>query len=313
MIGRANPRKTFRNRRHWVVAVILCGVSLSAHADYGYRRTGWSQSEPQLREDGAQVPGGCPIESPAGRFLWTARNPGSGLDIYVNERTANGKSFAIGGPLPEPINDPGLANDFCPTPQPDGELYYVSARDGGCGSADLQVAINNPAGGWAEPVNLGCAPEGPNTPGLELSPAIVKTVWGTFLYFSTDYYSGNQDIYRSRMRSDGTFGPGKRLPWPINTEYDDRQPNLSRDGRELVFASNRPTTAGDDTGFDIFQAKRRHLFFPWRRVVNLSETVPFETVDSSETRPSLSWDGKRLHYGAGGVWVSKRARSFRRW
>ena len=290
----------------------LVGVTLANAGDSGiakHRSGGWGQAVPALRTDGAQVPGGCPIESPTGRFLFTARDPGAGLDIFVNQREGTDAPFELGNALPAPLNDPGLASDFCPTPRPDGELYFVSARSGGCGSADMHVSINNPATGWDEPANLGCEPHGPNTPGLELSPAILETSWGTFLFYSTDYHTGNQDIYVSRMRKDGTFKPGKRLPYPINTEYDDRQPNISQNGRRLVFASNRPSSDEDTSGFDIFQAKRskRHYGFGnWKRVVNLSETVPFDTVEGGETRPSLSFDGKRLYYGSGGVWVSER-------
>ena len=108
------------------------------------------------------------------------------------------------------------------------------------------------------------------------------------------------------MRSDGTFEPGVRLPWPINTEYDDRQPNVSQDGRKIVFASNRRTANTDNPNFDIFYAKKGFIFGRWRHVKNLSESVPFDTLDASETRPSLSWDGKRLVYGSGGVWLSER-------
>ncbi len=272
----------------------------------GHRHRSWSEAVPVLRTDGTQVPGGCPIESPTGRFLYTARNPGTGLDIFVNQRPSPDALFEPGSALPNPANDPGGANDFCPTPRPDGQLYFVSSRSGGCGSADLVVAINDPATGWGEPANLGCEPHGPNTPGLELSPSIFETWWGTLLFFSTDYYTGNQDIYVSYMRHDGTFGPGHRLEYPINTEYDDRQPNVSQDGRTIVFASNRPSSADDASGFDIFIAKRRFPWTLWRSVRNLSESVPFETVDTGETRPSLSFDGDRLYYGSGGVWISER-------
>ncbi|MEM8547728.1 MAG: hypothetical protein AAGF46_06150 [Pseudomonadota bacterium] len=268
---------------------------------------GWTPAEPQLRTDGSQVPGGCPIESPAGKFLFTARNPGSGLDIFVNQRDIVGGAYEVGAALPAPANDPEFADDFCPTPLPDNELYFVSRRDGGCGSADMMRTVQNPATGWAEPQNLGCHPHGPNTPGTEFSPSVITTFWGaTYLFYSTDFFTGNQDIYRSEMRADGTFGPGVRLPYPINTEFDDRQPNVSPDGRELVFTSNRPSSADDESGFDIFYARRQSLFKNWRKAKNLSETVPFDTLAGSETRPSLSWDGRRLVYGSGGVWVSDR-------
>ncbi|MEL7187169.1 MAG: hypothetical protein AAFN50_12155 [Pseudomonadota bacterium] len=260
-----------------------------------------------LRTDGAQVPGGCPIESPAGNFLFTARNPGTGIDIYVNQRDSTSSVFEPGSALPAPANDAG-ANDFCPTPRPDGELYFVSTRAGTCGSADIHHAINHPATGWNVPTNLGCEPHGPNTPGTEFSPSILETRWGTFLFFSTDYHTGNQDIYVSEMRDDGTFGPGKRLGYPINTEYNDQQPNVSQNGREIVFASDRPSSPDDTSGFDVYYGKRHALFRSWRRVTNLSETVPFDSVEAGETRPSLSFDGKRLYYGSGGVWISERIR-----
>ncbi|MEE4163799.1 MAG: hypothetical protein V2I25_14955 [Woeseiaceae bacterium] len=283
-------------------ATLLVSGTALAQPWYG----SWGASTPQLRTDGAQVPGGCPIESPGGTFIFTARNPGTGLDIYVNQRAMAGAPYEPGAALPFPIND-AAAGDFCPTPLPDNSLYFVSTRDG-CGGADMFRAVQNPATGWTTPENLGCHPNGPNTPGTEFSPSVVETAWGTFLFYSTDYHTGNQDIYRSHMRADGTFGPGVRLPSPINTGYDDQQPNVSPDGREIVFASNRPSSDDDTSGFDIFYAKRAQPFIRWRRATNLSETVPFETVGAGETRPSLSWDGKRLVYGSGGVWLSERER-----
>lgn len=287
---------------------LLVMASGTALADR--RPAKWSAATPLLRTDGEQVPGGCPIESPTGRFLYTARNPGTGTDIYVNQRASKGQAFKPGNVLPAPLNDANLASDYCPTPLRDGEFYFVSERAGSCGSADILTSVLNPATGWAEPVNLGCDPQGPNTPGTEWSPSVIKTKWGTFLFYSTDYYTGNQDVYRSRMRKDGTFGPGVRLPWPINTQYDDRQPNVSQDGLEIVFVSDRHTANTKNPNFDVFYAKKRFLFQRWRWVDNLSKSVPFKTVNESETRPSMSWDGKRLVYGSGGVWQSAR-RSWR--
>ncbi len=280
-------------------ALLMTALSGAALADF--RSVPWGPAAPLELIGGAQVPGGCPIESPAGRFIFTAR--GGGADIWVNERAAVDEPFAPGAILPAPANDP-VAADFCPTPLPDNELYFVSRRGTGCSGAgndaDMYKAVQNPATGWSEPVTLGCDPHGPNTPGTEFSPAVIKNVWGTFLFFSTDFYTGNQDIYVSRMQN-GKFGPGVRLPYPINTEHDDRQPNVSQDGREIVFASDR-----DGGDFDIFYARRFWMYGRFRKATNLSETVPFPTADAGETRPSFSWDGERLVYGSGGVWISER-------
>lgn len=293
-----------------ILTTLASGVALA-----GPGGTDWGPASKLLRTDGMQVPGGCPIESPGGRFIFTARRPGgpgTQLDIFVNERAAIDAPFETGSALPEPVNDP-VASDFCPTPLPDGGLFFVSTRADTCGGSeesDMLSAVQNPATGWNEPVNLGCDMEddGPNTPGTEFSPAVIKNEHGTFLFFSTDYYSGNQDIYYSRMRDDGTFGPGVALPWPINTQYDDRQPNVSQDGTRLVFASNRRTPSVVPASFDIMYVKRGSFKADWGKVVNLSESVPFDTLDASETRPSISWDGARLVYGSGGVWISDSTR-----
>jgi len=306
-----------KNKQYSRAAAIAASAILttlaSGAAFAGPGGTDWGPASQLLRTDGTQVPGGCPIESAGGRFIFTARRPagpGTQIDIYVNERAAIDAPFETGSALPEPVNDP-VASDFCPTPLPDGILAFVSTRAdtcGGTGESDIAVAVQNPATGWNDPVYLACDPVGPNTPGTEFSPALIKNKYGTFLFFSTDYYSGNQDIYYSRMRDDGTFGPGVALPWPVNTEYDDRQPNVSQDGKRLVFASNRRTANSGAPNFDIMYVKRGSMKADWGKVVNLSESVPFDTLDSSETRPSMSWDGERLVYGSGGVWISDSTR-----
>ena len=145
-------RKTYRQAMSvaggLVLAAALSGTALAEH-----RHTSWGSASPLLRTDGVQVPGGCPIESPAGRFIFTARNPGTGLDIFVNQRASVDAPFETGAALPAPVNDANLANDFCPTPLPDNGLFFVSTRAGSCGAADMYSAVQNPANGWSEPVN----------------------------------------------------------------------------------------------------------------------------------------------------------------
>jgi hypothetical protein len=182
---------------------------------------------------------------------------------------------------------------------------FVSNRAGGCGGSDIYVSRYSPGKDqWSEPRNLGCAPDGPNTDGFELSPSLVKTNVGTLLFFSTGSgITQGQDLYESRMRVDGTFGPGMAIT-ELNTlgDVNDRQPNVGRNGLEIVFASNR-----DDDGVgDIWTSTRNSVYEAWSAPVNLSDTIPFTTAAAGESRPSLSWDGKRLYYGSGGVHLSTR-------
>jgi Tol biopolymer transport system component len=130
----------------------------------------------------------------------------------------------------------------------------------------------------------------------------VTTSEGTFLYYSSDV-DGDQDIYVSRMSLDGSFGPGTPVAG-VNTDYADQQPNVSPDGLEMVFSSNR------DGNQDVFSASRASLDDPFGNVRNLTMELGLLTVNGDETRASMSWDRKRLYYGsAGTIFVSFRSPS----
>jgi hypothetical protein len=249
------------------------------------------------------VGGGCPIESRDGNQLYTASGSAGTLDIWVYQRDGRTGSFGERTRLGSPVSLDD-ADDFCPTPLTGNWLMFVSTRSlpGACGSSDIYLARYRPTPpqGWGEARHLACAPDGPNTAGTELSPSLVTTADGTFLYYSSNI-GGNQDIYRSEMAPDGSFGPGTPVA-ALNTAEDDQQPNVSRDGLTVVFASDR-----DSGVFDIFMATRESLEDDWSVPRNLSVELQFPTAATSETRPSLSWDLKRLYYGSGGiVYVSDR-------
>lgn len=247
---------------------------------------------------GQQAPDGCPYESRDGHHLYTASPRAGTLDIWVYER--HGREEAFSGPTkvadPVSLND---ANDFCPTPLQGKWLMFVSNREGSCGQTDIYVSKQNPHGGWSEPRNLGCAPNGPNTTGLELSPSFVTTSQGAFLYFSTNV-DGDQDIYRSQLGPDGSFTAGVPVA-ELTTVAADQQPNVRRDGLEIVFASDRDGTQ------DIWTASRNSVHEPWSHLRNLSTELAFPTSGINETRPTISWDRHRLYYGAAGtIYVSER-------
>lgn len=247
------------------------------------------------------VAGGCPIESRDGNKLYTAGGFDGTLDIWIYTREGRIGEF---GPRTKAGGAVSLdeANDFCPTPLTGGWLLFVSNRPGGCDGNDMYLARYNPNG--PEPTsegatNLGCFPDGPNTDGSELSPSLVMTSEGTFLYYSTDN-AGSQDIYRSSRSIDGSFGPGILVDG-VNTGFQDQQPNVSKDGLEMVFSSDR------DGNQDVFSASRESLDDAWSNVRNLTMELGLPTVNGAETRASMSWDRKRLYYGSGGtIFVSER-------
>ena len=273
----------------------------------------------------AVAPGGCPIETRDGKFLYTAAGPAdtNGLDIWALRRNATTNTYDLRTKLASPVSVDG-ANDFCPTPLMDDWLMFVSTRDGAgkCGTpgatpgltgADIFVtrftvqtdgtALQMEAHG--DPLRLACYPNGPNTVGTKFSPSLLTTAEGTFLFYSGNHdgtaATGSQDIFMSQLRPDGSYSPGVAVT-ALNTTFEDQQPNVSRDGLTIVFASNR------DGNMDIFMSTRATLADAWSAPRNLSVTRNFATAGSAETRPSISWDMQRLYYGADGqVYLSQKS------
>jgi len=235
---------------------------------------------------------GCPNLSRNGLQLYMASNrPGGqgGIDIWVADRSSSEEPFGTPVNAGVPINS--SANDFCPSPMQDGHGFlFVSNRPDGCGGSDIYMTRYNPERGWLAPENLGCDV---NSSADEAGPVLVFAEVGPpTLFFSSARVdsSGGMDLYQSSMVGGWSFGPAD-LVSGVNSDADDMQPYVRRDGLEIVFASNR---AGGQGSFDIWSASRDSIAVPWSTPVNLGANV---NSVASESRPSLSWDGAMLLFG----------------
>ncbi len=306
MIGRSSIRIAL------VGAGLLVALSPGVTTAHGFGGWGPAVAEAGINTTAAE---GCPIESPSGRALYFASNRAGSVgspdpnDIWVARRARVTAPFGAALNLGVPVNS--TSADFCPTPLPGRRLLFVSARPGpdACGVApagDIYLTRQTAKHGWLEPIHLGCdaAGTGPNFPGGEFGPTLITTRQGTFLYFSSNGYGGDQDIYVSRRAHDGTFGKATVVA-ELSTDYDDFMPNISPDGREIVFNSNRPGGFG---GQDVYTAHRARTSDPWSAPINVGANV---NTAGNETRSSLSSDGKRLHFGRDGdIYVSTRTWSW---
>jgi Tol biopolymer transport system component len=235
---------------------------------------------------------GCPILSRNSLQLYIASNRPGGhgnLDIWVAERASGEGGFGTPVNMGAPVNSE--SNDFCPSPLRDGRGFmFVSNRPGGCGGADIYITRYHPGTGWEQPVNPGCEV---NSSADEAGPVLSFAEPGSpTLYFSSTRQDGpgGADIYMSPMTGAWTFGPAELVPG-VNSDYEDMQPSLRRDGRELVFSSNRPGSEG----FDIWSVSRESIADGWSAPVNLGPNV---NGPGNETRPSLSWDARTLLFGS---------------
>ena len=278
-----------------VAGVVAMVTAMAGIAFAGPRYTDWATAQ-KIDEIGGNstelnTPSidGCPIQSPDGRSLYMASTrPGGlgGIDIWVAHRASTDDPWGTPENLGEPVNSP--ADDFCPTPVRGGGLLFVSreALPGSCGMGDIYFTRRNPVQGWSEPENLGCTWNGgPNSALDEMGPSYVEAGGTDRLYFSS-----GPDIYVSERQADGSFGPSAPVT-ELNSAASDIQPNVRKDGLEVVFASNR--RAGTDQ--DIWTATRSSVDAPFSAPVRLGDAV--NTTLASETRPSLSWDGTQLLFG----------------
>jgi hypothetical protein len=237
---------------------------------------------------------GCPIQSPDGLSLYMASNRPDGkgaLDIWVSTRASRNDPWGAPVNLPEPVNS--ASDDFCPTPVRRNGLFFVSRRvvEGvTCGQGDIYFARRNRAGDWSEPKHLECDPAGPNSALDEQGPSYVQAR----LYFSRSSAVVPGDLYVSRQNGRMSFGAATPITELNDAGANDIQPNVRKDGREIVFSSNR---AGGLGGQDIWSATRASVDDPWSAPVNLGPNV---NTGLGESRPSLSWNALQLLFGRAG-------------
>jgi WD40-like Beta Propeller Repeat len=237
---------------------------------------------------------GCPIQSPDGLSLYMASTRPGGLgllDIWVSHRDSTGDPWGVPENLGEPVNS--AADDFCPTPVRGGGLFFVSreALPGSCGLGDIYFTRYNPVRGWTEPRNLGCAPGGPNTALDEQGPSYVENDDDGYLFFSSSSAVVPGDVYVSPRLGGWAFGGSVPAVGLNDPAANDIQPNVRKDGLEVVFSSNRAGTLGAQ---DIWIATRASFGAPWSTPVNVGAGV---NTGAAETRPSLSRNARQLLFG----------------
>jgi hypothetical protein len=237
---------------------------------------------------------GCPIQSPDGLSLYIASTRPGGvglLDIWVARREEKSDPWGVPENLGEPINS--ASDEFCPTPVRGGGLFFVSreALPDSCGLGDIYFTRYNTTHGWSEPRNLGCAPDGPNTGLDEQGPSYVENDDDVYLFFSSGSAVVPGDIYVSRKLSGWNFGGSTPVAGLNDPAANDIQPNVRKDGLEVVFSSNRAGTLGAQ---DIWASTRDDFDSLWSAPVNLGGAV---NTAAAETRPSLSKDARQLLFG----------------
>lgn len=187
-------------------------------------RTDTEESMMTLTPDVSQIFWGVSREwFPLSRVseIWTARRRGA---TWKAERAAFSTGYSDG--------DPFVSHDG-------KHILFVSVRPVGRPRKDFDLYIvDRTATGYGPARNLGAVV---NSPEDELYPTMAAD--GT-LYFASDR-SGTWKTYRARRAADGTYPSVELLPEAINAEGSwNFNPFISKDGRTLLFTSQRKGGAG---------------------------------------------------------------------
>jgi peptidoglycan-associated lipoprotein len=196
--------------------------------------------------------------------------------------------------------------EYTPFITPDEtRLFFESDRPGSIGNSgnfDLWYSTNSAPSkkipDFTLPVNAGLPL---NTDGFDGHPSLRLTHEIYEIYFTS--YAGStrggpkeSNIYVSRLM--GNVWSEPRAVEGINSDFHDRMPSISPDGKFLYFSSDRPGGFGKD---DIWVSEYDTSSRKWNSPVNLGSTI--NTTDS-EISPSIHVDSITLYFSSnrpGGV------------
>jgi len=252
-------------------------------------------------------------------------------DLWIGTREARTGQFGSPVNLGPSIN--AISRDFTPHVSADQQtLYFSTDRPGGQGGEDLWMAPIEPPSAAARKVNDSAPPEadsetftlpngwrftkpvnlGPvvNSEHKELGPTLSSD--GLTLFFSSDRPGGEggNDLWMcKRALLSDDFGEPVNLGPTINSPADEMRPDLSQDGRILLFHSDRSGGCGSA---DIWASTRTEIGEPFNPPVNLRPPI---NTDAWEASPHLSGDGLTLLFtsdrangsGSHDLWMATRA------
>ena len=180
-------------------------------------------------------------------------------------------------------------------------LYFESNRPGGMGpkedfdlwySRRLKQTIEGDK--FTRPINLKQPINSINFDGL---PSLRERANGTYEIYFTSLASRERkgkketNIYYSAMNHDGTWQRPKPV-FELNTDFHDRMPSISADGRNLYFSSNRSGGYGKD---DIWVSEYDYANRHWKEPKNLGPNI---NTTAAEIAPSIHVDTITLYFSS---------------
>jgi hypothetical protein len=214
----------------------------------------WVSTRASKEDDwGAPTNLGAPINTP--EWQNTPCISADGLELYFLDWDLwVVRRATVSDPWGEPEKDSTIninTSDagFSPSLSSDGLSIFLASWD----SLDLYVSTRPTKDDlWSEPVNLGPTVNGVNNTWENYCPNISADGLSLFFASNREGGSGGMDLWMTRRSTiDGPWSEPVNLGPTINSSRGEHSPEISPDGRSLLFSSNRDGGYGD---LDIWQA-----------------------------------------------------------
>ena len=198
------------------------------------------------------------------------RITGSNLEkkdtLYLKDRNYEGEPF---------ITREGKTMYFMAVlPPKEGEIWHAD-----------QYRVHKTTSGWSNPERLD------SMINSKASEWHISMTDKNIMYFTSEREKGTSafhgDIYRIELKDD-KFINRTKLPYPINTNFNDSDPLIAPDESFLIFHSDRPGGFGEHDLYISFNKNGK-----WTVPVNMGNKI---NTKGWEMAPSLTPDGKYLLY-----------------
>ena len=188
---------------------------------------------------GKYIDGKMTVSPDGKKFLFSSNRPRKmgeepldNWDIYFVERTQTG----WGKPTHFDSNINTDWQDYYPSMAENGNLYFFSDRDEGEGEDDIYFSQYTD-GSYAQPKNVGPSINSH----LNEGDPYIEPDESYMIFCSRDRKTGfgNNDLYISFRKNDGSWVKAKNMGKTINTTAEEVCPFVSYDGKYFFFSSNR--------------------------------------------------------------------------
>lgn len=203
-----------------------------------------------------------------------------------------------------PLNTQNV--EYSPVISPNGKyIVFQSNRPSGKGGMDYWLSENKNfkdrtgKAQWQEPVNLNeinsVGIEGPFTILFDEEGKPKEMFFTSMKMNSREGYAGLNIYYSKRESAIDKWSMPIHLN-DINSDFEDKMPAISPDGKTLVFSSNRPGGYG---GFDLWISERVSSLddttLKWSRPINMGSKL---NTNENEIMPSFHYDNLTLYFSS---------------